>query len=230
MKVNVSVPPLQLPVAGDCVSVSGSSHSVCSTMSSFRDPLLASFEEELLNVKPTGARTQMSWSKMKGSMCSPRQDRNSNSSSSHESKKQMGVSLSVDSENSALSWRSSKSNLSPFSLTVSEYADVMSLRIICEALTMVCSSDIKSTEGDIGCKTGTVSIDLYSDMLALSILGSSVETAVMLGSDWLEQNKVVTWSDETECVHYSEEDNVDSSDLDISRERYIQFFMIDIIC
>ncbi|KAL4219892.1 hypothetical protein ACF0H5_020304 [Mactra antiquata] len=219
MKVNVSVPPLQLPLTSDNVSISGSSHSVCSTISSFRDPLLASFEEELLSVKPSVAKTQMSWSKMKGSMCSPRQDRNSNSSSSHDSKKQMGISLSGDSENSGLSWRSSKSNSSPFTLSVSEYADMLSLRIICEALTVACPQDSKLNESVESSKKTSVSLDIYSDILAISILGASVQTALMANSDWLEQNKMVTWSEVTECVHYSEEDNIENSDLDISRER-----------
>ena len=215
MKANVSVPALQLTVAGDNVSISGSSHSVCSTISSFRDPLLASFEEELLNsADKKSAKTQTSWSRTRGSMCSPRLGGNSNSSSSRESKKQLGISISMDSETS---WMSNKSNNTVQSKSVSEYADAMSRRILCEAMTVAFRAS--SGSGDSDQEDVPIYLDLYSSMLALSILKSALQTTEMLGPDWLDQNKVVTWSEETNCVHYSEDDNLDSSDQSSSPER-----------
>ncbi|XP_060606264.1 uncharacterized protein LOC132758593 [Ruditapes philippinarum] len=215
MKANVSVPALQLTVAGDNVSISGSSHSVCSTISSFRDPLLASFEEELLNsADKKSAKTQTSWSRTRGSMCSPRLGGNSNSSSSRESKKQLGISISMDSETS---WMSNRSNNAVQSRSVSDFADTLSRRIVCEALTVVYRAS--SSSGDFDLEDVPLFVDLYSSMLAVSILKSALQTADMLGPDWLDQNRVVTWSEETNCVHYSEDDNLDSSDQSSSPER-----------
>jgi hypothetical protein len=215
MKANVSVPALQLTVAGDNVSISGSSHSVCSTISSFRDPLLASFEEELLNsADKKSAKTQTSWSRTRGSMCSPRLGGNSNSSSSRESKKQLGISISMDSETS---WMSNRSNNAVQSRSVSDFADTLSRRIVCEALTIVYRAS--SSSGDFDLEDVPLFVDLYSSMLAVSILKSALQTADMLGPDWLDQNRVVTWSEETNCVHYSEDDNLDSSDQSSSPER-----------
>ncbi|XP_053404652.1 uncharacterized protein LOC123553897 [Mercenaria mercenaria] len=213
MKANVSVPPLQLPVAGDNTSISGSSHSVCSTISSFRDPLLASFEEELINsADKKSAKTQTSWSRARGSMCSPRLSGNSNSSSSRESKKQLGVSMSMDSETSYMSNKSS--NALP--KTVSEYAETLSRRIFCEALTIIYRAS--SSSGDSDQEEVPIYMELYSDMLATSILKSAVQTQ-MMGPDWFDQSKVVTWSEETECVHYNEADNLESPDQDSGRDR-----------
>lgn len=214
MKANVSVPPLQLPVPGDAISISSSSQSVCSTMSSFRDPLLASFEEELLtSADKKSAKTRTSWSKARGSMCSPRPSGNSTSSSSREGQKQFGLSMSVDSEASGISNRSNNAFLFK---TVSDYAEMLSRRIMCEAISVIYMPALTSEESAEG--KSQISLMIYSDMLATSILQSALLTSEVMGAD-IDQNKVVTWSEETKCVHYSDIDSLDTSDLDSSRER-----------
>lgn len=218
MKVNVSVPPLQLAVTtSDNISVTSSSQSVCSTFSSFRDPLLASFEEELLKTNDKKVLcTRMSWSKMKGSKCSPRESGNSNnSSSSQESRKYLNVSASVDSEGSALSGKSSSSN-NQFK-SVSSFADLLSTRVICEALTVIRKHVVKSQNNKT--ESAKYSVDIFSDMLAKSVLKLAMTVQELKNPDLLEQNKMVKWSSENKCLHYSEEENMDSSDLDTSRER-----------
>lgn len=216
MKANVSVPPLQLTVAGDAISISSSSHSVCSTISSFRDPLLASFEEELLtSADKKSAKTRTSWSKARGSMCSPRLScGNSTSSSSREGRKQLGLSMSVDSEASGVSY---KSNNASYIKSVSDYAEMLSRRITCEALTVIYRSASSSDESDQ--ERAPISLALYSDMLAASILKSALMTSEVIEIDMTDQNKVVTWSEETKCVHYSDKEDSDDSDKDTNRER-----------
>lgn len=233
MKANVAVPSLQL--LGDGVSVSSSSQSVCSTMSSFRDPLLASFEEELLNSTPkqAAAKTQTSWSKMKGLMCSPRQGGRSNSlggnlnscaipycnqgegvgrfagwggrSNSHPGnvtipiggmeRRTITVSISQDSETSAVSYRSS--NVC-HTYDLSDFAESLTRRLLSEALTEICCSKLETDDSVTSRRTMAVSV--YSDLLAQNVLKAVMATLEMTGSDWLEQNKVVTWSDEVENV------------------------------
>lgn len=234
MKVNVAVQPLQL--LADGVSVSSSSQSVCSTMSSFRDPLLASFEEELLNSsqKPALAKTQTSWSKMKGLMCSPRQGGRSNSLGANlncnavpngeqspgrsrhyshktssvvsagsrrhsaDSRRQITISVSQESENSALSFRS---GTIPHASDVSNFADTLARRVLCEAITAAYCPKLDTVDAG----RDKVVINVYSDLLAQTILADAMVTVEILNSDWLEQNKVVTWSDEVKNEQISVE-------------------------
>ncbi|WAR27440.1 PARG1-like protein [Mya arenaria] len=231
MKANVSIPPLQL-LGADQVSISSSSQSVCSTMSSFRDPLLASFEEELINNSlkiTTSAKTVTSWSKMKGSMCSSRHvginnsanqggslksqnnlnnnkvgKRNSQSGKfgQSEERRQITINVSQDSDNRAISWKSVRSSSLYHVPDVTDYADSLSRTIICEALTAVYA--LSSCKSDTMSDRQMYAVDLYSDLLAKSILASAMVTVEMVNTDWSEQNRVVTWSDKTECVQYSE--------------------------
>ena len=195
MKANVSVPTLDL--LSDCVSTSGSSRSVCSTISSFRDPLLASFEDELLNTNVNRGigsfRTQISWSKMKGSMCSPRQNESRNKNGYG---KQRMNSVSIESELSGTSSKCVSHNSSPVcSEQVSGFADMLARRIVCEAL--------KATVCHIpGSSRTEFSLEMYGDMLAADILSAAVLLACERYTDLLEQSKMVTWSDETHCQEY----------------------------
>jgi len=247
MKANVCVPSLQL--LSDAVSVSSSSQSVCSTMSSFRDPLLASFEEELLvnYQKPALAKTQTSWSIKKGLMCSPRQGGRSNSLGanlntstvsqgeystnlgrsrssgfrtpsivsggsrrhSEDSRRQITISISQDSDNSAVSF---KSGMFPFASDVSSFADTLARRVLCESITATCRPTTETGESD---RRHAV-ISTYSELLSRSIIDNVLELLEILNSDWLEQNKVVTWSDKLEnAQQYS--DTMSEPDIQMRR-------------
>lgn len=233
MKVNVAVPSLQLP--GDAVSISSSSQSVCSTLSSFRDPLLASFEEELLisSSKPALAKTQTSWSKMKGLISSSRQAGRSNSlganlnnsgyqgdysnsqsrsasrgvpdsrRQSSDSRHQITVSISQESEASGVSYRSC--HVCQSANSVSDFADSLARRLLCEAITAAYCHTPEPVEAVS--HRQAVALNLYADLLAQSILSAAVETVELMDTDWLEQNKVVTWSDEVENVKVCIETN-----------------------
>ncbi|WAR27483.1 PARG1-like protein [Mya arenaria] len=71
-----------------------------------------------------------------------------------------------------------------------------SLKITTSAKTVTSWSKMKDRQ--------MYAVDLYSDLLAKSILASAMVTVEMVNTDWSEQNRVVTWSDKTECVQYSE--------------------------
>jgi len=246
MKVNVSVPPLHL-LSVDQISVSSSSQSVCSTMSSFRDPILASFEEELLNssIKSGsstgagasgggGARTSTSWSNIKGSVCASRHvginnvkegvnsksgsvhgyvggKRHSQSSKSSQSggRRQITISISQESDSSAISWKSVRSSSLYHVRDVSDFADSLARTIICESLTTVFT--IKHDNKESASDRQIYAMDLYSEVLARDIMSAAMVTFHMVNSDWSDLNKVVTWSDKMECVQYSE-NNIDDDD------------------
>ena len=220
MKANVSVPTFH--VLNGCVSTSESSKSVCSTVSSFRDPVLASFEDELLNSSygKSSARTQSSWSNRKGQLCYPRRESGNDSDNNFPSRY---VGASFDSEFSGISWLSFKSNsITAGPEEVSDFADRLSRRILIEAFNVIFREDFHPSFNVSNSAARTkrprtssrcCNLNEYSNKLATSILRTAMMEAEnrMVCSDWLEQNKMVTWGEETECLEYSNEES-DTSD------------------
>ena len=213
----MSVPTFQF--LNGCVSTSESSRSICSTVSSFRDPLLAGFEDELLNSSfgKSSARTQSSWSNRRGQLCHshPRHATGNEGSESNIQFPSRYVGASFDSEFSVTSWMSVKTESVPTSREVSEFADRLSKRILYEAVSAAFRDNFPpnlnvSNNARVK-KTRTskcTNLNEYSNKLATSILRTAMSEAEnrMVCSDWLEQNKMVTWGEETECLEYSNEE------------------------
>ena len=231
MKANVSVPTFQL--LNGCVSTSESSRSICSTVSSFRDPLLAGFEDELLNSSfgKSSARTQSSWSNRRGQLCHPHVRHVSGNEGSENNiqfpSRYLGASF--DSEFSAMSWMSVKTESVPSGHEVSEFADRLSRRIVLEAVSTAFRDNfppnLNVSNNARMRKTRTSkckNLNDYSNKLATSILRTAMSEAEnrMVCSDWLEQNKMVTWGEETECLEYSNEETETSDSEAVSSENH----------
>lgn len=220
MKANVSVPTFQ--VLNGCVSTSESSKSVCSTVSSFRDPVLANFEDELLNSSygKSSARTQSSWSNRRGQVCHPRRE-SGNDGSSRISFPSRYVGASFDSEFSGISWLSVKTDSVTGNQEVSDFADRLSRSILYEAVSAAFRDSFPQNLNVNAIKpkrmrtSRCINLNDYSNKLATSILKTAMSEAEnrMVCSDWLEQNKMVTWGEETECLEYSNDES-ETSDSD----------------
>ena len=217
IKANVSIPTFQL--LNGCVSTSESSKSVCSNVSSFRDPLLAGFEDELLSssIGKSSAHTQSSWSNKKGQLCYPGRASGIDNSDNNFPSRYAGASF--DSEFSAASWLSVRSNSGATGPEdISNFADRLSKRILFEVFNVIFREDLQPSlnlSNNAGkhkrrrTSSRCCNLNEYSNKLATSILKAAMLEAEnrMVCSDWLEQNKMVTWGKETECLEYSNEES-----------------------
>ena len=179
--------------------------------------MLAGFEDELLNSSfgRSSAHTQSSWSNRKGQLCHPRRESGNDTSDNNISFPSRYVGASFDSEFSAVSCMSVKTDSAPANPEVSEFADRLSRRILYEAVSVAFREDFPlnlNVSNNARMKKPRTSrctnLNEYSNKLATSILRTAMSEAEnrMVCSDWLEQNKMVTWGEETECLEYSNEE------------------------